>query len=202
MSMKISFLNAPISFQKSLVAKAAVLKDGQTKDCGIYLLDNFEDKDYFKGLIEKKEWDGASFLWKMNTNIICSDDTDKFFVLEDEENKCLGYMQVYERDDFSYKKVSFIETCPTCKNDTKKSNIKYVGETMLAFIAKLSEHFDSGTLIVDRPMPRARGFYENKCGFAYRDYGSVDFEALYPTEFNKFIKQNEEHTKSSIELLI
>ena len=198
--MNVSHHNNLISFKKSLVAKTAVVKDGKTKDCKIFVLDKEKDKDYFLKLVQTPEWRGSGFIYRMHSLMFNPDAAEKFFVLEDNEENCLGYMQVHEQDDYSYKKVNYIETCPTYRNDKKKSSVKYVGETLLSFMANLSKKFDTSVLVVSSPMERARKFYEEKCGFDYQDYGSFSIEVLRSSRYDKLIKNNENHTKSKMVL--
>ena len=202
--MKINSFTTPnISFQNNLVASCAVIKEGASFPCKIFELEEFIDKDYFQNLKKDKDWRKNYFLDTMHYKIKWKAVDDKIFVLEDEAEKCLGYVLLSE-DYFTSNKMDiiFLETCPAYikeNNKKKESQIKYVGETLLSFIARLLKGTKTEGICIPQPSNKAIPFYIKNCGFE-RDDTFRQGLILKEEQFNKLINKNEEHTGSSINI--
>lgn len=212
--MRISAVsNNNISFQKTLVAEANVLKNNEAYPCLIYKLDE-RDKDYFKNLLANPDCRFPDYLEEIKSDYDYyeidknqySEGTD-FFVMEDENSDCLGILEVFESEESGTKDINYITVAKDCYSANDKRSIKYVGETLLAFVGKqLQRDGYNRRYTVFAPAKSALKFYMDKCGFSqiyegcYRDMSPELF--LPRNKIPKLIAQNEEHTKGKIELLL
>lgn len=209
--MKISAVsNNNISFQKTLAARVNVLKNNEPYPCKIYKLDK-TDKDYFEGLLSSQNNNFPYFLYILNDEFrgFCNDDmlydaTD-FFVLEDKKSRCLGFLETSKMEN-GEKNIDYLEIAKNCADSNSIRHVKYVGETMVAFLAKLIQNTNSKSpYVVGFTIPSARDFYTDNCGFIENNSDNDDIfipELILPEEkMNDLIAQNEGHTKGKIELV-
>lgn len=188
--MKINFSN--IHFQKTLRAKCAVLKDGISQDANIYELD-YRDWSYCSKISKDEKWRGASFLYVLKFAI---DDITggkrSVYVVEDSINDdCIGYcvMEKDHRSDI----IRYIETLPKAK-----SPYKYIGESLITFLLKEAKEKGKSELSVYNFISKAKDFYLKKCHFT--QWQSEDSRASIDcNDLDKLEKQNQNHTKKSIE---
>lgn len=194
--MNINFKNN-INFQKRLVAQGGILTNGKTDSVNIYHLDEHEDVSDLKKASKTPEWKGNYYLdkeaiksWDLHSSLY------NIFTIENENKDILCYAIV---DDIGSKAVNiaFIETAPkiSCYNQANRKS-KYIGETMLAFLAsKLNKRDLTAKLIAQRP--QTINFY-NHCGFKkYKSHGGI----IENDQARVLINKNFKHTGKKIELI-
>ena len=202
--MRITKLSNKISFSKTLVANCSVIKKDDTPyPCHIFSLDDDSDINYFDNVNNKQDWNNARYLrcLKQDLKTIKDDIADgyRIYSLETMDGDCLGYSEVVKRDN-SVDEVLFLETVPTQTFlNSHKSKFKYIGETLLSFMVKKSQQEESRQVEL-QPSILSTAFYRDKCFFIPPEK-EVDPYYLTRNSFSKLIKQNEEHTHSSIELI-
>lgn len=185
------------SFQKKLVAYANVIKNNQPYPCAIYKLEKGIDCDYF--IKQGQVWKKAKYLQPVEAelennfhNPYIGD--SEIYVIENKKEKCLGYCH---QDTLNKgNEVITLEVHPRYKHENGKRKVKYIGETLLAFLAKLSQRQKKPTLKIDHATKDSRPFYTEKCGFD--DEKNDSSPELKQRSFNALIKQNEKHTKGKI----
>ena len=191
--MKINAVNN-IFFQKKLIANCKVKSDKKSIPCSFYQLED-KDRDYFIKLIHAKGWENYYYAMIIDGDIRRRN-VDKIYVLEDEKSNCLGYMKVdthYGDRNF----LEFIEVRPDYR--AKKSKKKrYIGETMLNFLAQLTKEQDKQILSVPYPDSDAVEFYE-KCHFAHT--GIKRAVILSEENMDELKKSNLAHTGSSVDFI-
>ena len=194
--------SSDINFGKKLVATANVVKvfNGKEKSlpCSIYQLEREVDKDYFK--TQPKYWKRAAFLDSVEAEIATKHSKYRpigdIYVVEDSKGKMLGYC---EQDELYFQNaLVLIETSPACLSSKKDRKIKYVGETMLAFLVKMAKNQNKAAFAVDSVLDEARDFYSKKCGF---EKDGIRTYILSEKQFDNFISQNENHTQGKIEFM-
>lgn len=199
--MKILSSLNKVSFKKTLVANCSVIKKDNTKvPCSIYDLNQHDDSDYFEKISNKSDWNGARYLCYLKEDLAELDEKPdrKIYVLEGNNLDCLGYSEVLYDDNIN--EVLFLETVPTQNfSSRQKSSFKYIGETLLSFIVKQSKEQKVKSVELQATVASIN-FYKDKCFFRLPKK-ETDPLYLINRDFSKLIKQNEEHTKSSIELI-
>ena len=122
---------------------------------------------------------------------------DKIYVLEDGSNDCLGLMKV-DTNFEDTNSIEFIEARPDCRAKKNPRQKRYIGETMLNFLAQLAKLTEKSSLSVPYPDRDAVGFYK-KCYFISNGKG----RACMLTEDNmeKLKKNNFEHTGAVIDFI-
>lgn len=193
--MKIGFNNFIPSFKKQLVANANVIKGKEPVVCKIYSLSKKEDKTYFADLKHSQDWAGYKLLIGVAYDLKNQPVSSRIYSLEDENEKCLGYVETRENNDD--KEIIFIETCPSEKHQNKERKYKFIGETLMSFVAGLAKKEHAENIVVPSALPEAWGFYTDCCGF-YED--KYDIFGLYLPfgEYDNLINQNKENTKNFI----
>ena len=184
-----------ISFQKKLVANCTVNGSGEKVPCSIYQLEDC-DRDYFIKLIYKEGWEDYYYATIIDGDIR-RNNVDKIYVLEDKKNNCLGFMKVDNRfSDKSF--LEFIEVKPGYKASNTDRQIKYIGETMLNFLAQITKLSGRKSISVPHPDSSAVGFYK-KCLFTPT---GKKREVIMPQEdIEKLDEQNYMHTGSRINFI-
>ena len=110
----------------------------------------------------------------------------RIFSLENNKGKTIGLMQCKESDnqfDISLLEKRFLD------------KHKYVGSVLLATAAKETLKSKSNKLTVSFPLPEARDFYINGCGFKTTSTKILEMDQ---EQIKKFIKQTEQKTNSQI----
>ena len=184
-----------IYFLKKLIAKCDIKDNKSNTPCSFYQLED-EDRDYFIKLVHKKGW--RDYLYAM---LIDGDmrrkNVDKIYVLEDEKSDCLGYMKV-DTNFEDANSIEFIEVKPDCRANKSWGQKRYIGETMLNFLAQLTKLTEKSFLSVPYPDRDAVGFYK-KCYFTPKGQGRACM--LTEDNMDKLKEQNYTHTGSKIEFV-
>ncbi len=168
--------------------------------CSIYDLNQQDDSDYFEKIPNKSDWNGARYLCYLKEDLSELDDKPDRMVysLETQDGDCLGYSEIsYGKNS---NEILFLETVPTENfSSREKSSFKYIGETLLSFLVKQSKLQKVKSIELQATVASIN-FYKDKCFFRVPKK-EVDPLYLTKNDFSKLIKQNERHTKSTIELV-
>ncbi len=197
--MKIAGINSSFSFGKRLEAKCHILKDNSPYKCGIYSLNPNDDYDYFLDYNRSLQWKNSIYWKNMDEELRDFTDHEKFYVMEDANDDCLGFIKVRSERKKSPKTVIFFETNPHYAGSNENRSIKYIGETLLAFVTKLAKKEKSHMVNISIPTTSSIPFYTDKCGFKIQEGNGV---ILTSEDYKKFIAQNEAHTGRKIWLKI
>lgn len=191
-----------ISFQKKLVASCAVLNGATSEECSIYKLDSFEDRDYFDNLAKLQKWQLSYFLSGMADKI--RDDAPytkrSIYAIENSKNECLGYCRV----DDTYNNISYLthlEVVPYASHRNEARKSKYVGETLVAFLAKMAKKNNKKSIYVPNMYMPAMNFYLEKCKFLTCDFINFSSSELTSDRFEALEKQNFKHTGQNISII-
>lgn len=193
-----------ISFGKKLKATCQVKTDsGEAKPCQIYELNKKDDIDYFCKLKKSKEWSNGEYL-EITNQMMLSPLTNRglrTYSLETKEDGCIGYISTHDFDfikDKTY--VEFLETCPQYTSENKRREIKYIGQTLLAFVVGLADKEDKTRVCISSTAPKSRKFYTKGCGFR-QDYNGKDGLILNSQSYEKFLNRHKENTGKEIEFI-
>lgn len=182
-------------FKKRLKAKCKVLNNNNEQEqCRIYRLEPGTDDSYFKNLRKKPEWESAAFLdyaiFQLPRKEVFRSDA---FVIENEKEECIGFCELSVADN-GY--IEVIETCPKYRNkeENKESRYKYIGETMLAFLAKQAKETSIENILLTSKESTID--YYKKLGF--KKIGTRTMR-LYKSNYDSLIENNEKNTESKID---
>ena len=115
--------------------------------------------------------------------------------MENPKGNCLGYIIVETDFDVPERKdVVYLETCPKYNSSNPKRTIKYIGETLLAFVVKIAQKNNKKFISIPIWSKTAENFYKENCGFEEKEACLY----LYRELFDSFLSKNKKHTKSSI----
>lgn len=206
--MKIQAVSNSISFQKKLAATAGIVRNGKIEPCKIYSLSKTDDRDYFHKLEEGSDWKESYFIDFFHRRINEKHDKGTIFVMEDSENKCLGAIDLVSKKRL-YTNVRLLETCPEYAYQTKNNSqrdVKYVGETLLAFATKIARNNLCKKVQVPIATINSVKFYLYNCGFKKDSLNPNNEKKKYSyslskDKFNAFIANNAIHTKTIIEVI-
>lgn len=187
------------SFCKQLKAKATIQCCNEPEKCFIYELSTEKDSDYFEKLGEK-DWDSSVFIDVFDMRIKDKNNNEHIHVLESAKKELLGIVQV--NDDLECGENQFVEYLATkpiysSKNDYRDR--KYIGQTLMAFLAKNFDNNYTQCITIKNPLASAVDFYIDKCNFSPVDDDSLIL-FLPKKDFNKLIQRNEESTQGGLEL--
>lgn len=187
--MKINKINN-LLFEKKLKANCTVLKDGAKYPCKIYEINTQEDSDYFKNNSINTNWDKSGFWLNMERNFNKYYPKQKTYVIED-DRECLGFIDTEINN--KGQKIEYIESQP----QNGKRGFKYIGETILAFLANEAQRYNIPKIYIDCWLEEAEGFY-HKCGF---EGGESDYSSFFiqNPNYGKIIEQNYRHTGEKID---
>ena len=189
-----------IFFQKRLVANCKVGDSSNSQKASIYQLEYPIDKDYYeKCARDDKNWDQSYYLEEISWDFNHYSDENEFYVMENEDGDTLC-VSVLNENMLDENRLEYLETAPKLSSyNTGNRKIKYIGETMLACMVKLTKDLKS---IFDIPevaqRDKTKDFYFKLCGFHPDDLQGA---YLRSEEFDDFIARNEEHTNSTIEIV-
>lgn len=196
--MKINSINN-LPFQKYLTANCNVVQNNEPKQANIYVLEQGTDDFYFYKHKWTDSWQEAYYLDQINEDLVFNrNPNDVFLVMEDEDENLLGYSEISEYNDSVV--LDFIETAPNSSIETVGRKIKYIGETMLAYIVSLCKLIGKDLEIhsvADRYT--TRNFYYKNCGFEELSRKNA---IMRKENFDKFLKHNKNHTGSDVEILV
>lgn len=198
--MNISQQNSSVSFQKSLVAKAGIVRAGKSRICNIYRLYKDVDNDYFKQIRNREKWLKSSFMNEVSDNIENLPEMKHIYVLEDKKSNCLGFIEFMNLPAQNKKEILFLETCPNCSNSNIDRSVKYVGETLMAFVTKLAKKDKNDKVSISVYTQNAKPFYVDNCKFSQASETSRTIE-LPNSKFGKLLFQNRLHTKRKIDFI-
>lgn len=201
--MKINFAQKNISFSKTLIATGAYLDKGKSEPCNFYKLDNIEDSKLVNEIFDTNEWKGSELLSAFLCNFVAEEwKFDEFYIAENKKGECLAISEVYDAsiDGKEGKGIYILETSPNLCANNKDRKTKYIGETFLAFITKLSKKINGDVVDIPNAYDNAVPFYVDKCFFETAGISDGEYTpiTLYSENFNNLISQNEEHTKKQI----
>jgi len=202
--MRISGFNN-VYFQKRLAAKCTIGDTSTSQKAYIYELDCEDDKKILYDAEKQSIWQDNYYLdeytrsfEKENCQWFSDDPSrnkNKYYIMEDKS----GNMICYSLLDTARKKenrLDYLETAPemSCYNKYTRRT-RYVGETMLAFLAAITKKAGKDLKIVEvAPRPTTENFYFKQCKFK-----SVDIGGIMPYEkLGKFVKSNRHHTGTKI----
>lgn len=190
-----------ISFGKKLIAKCSVkTANAQEKPCEIYELSKKDDIDYFCRLKENKQWQNSEYTEITNQMMLSPllNKGLKIFSLESKNEGCIGYICTQDFDFIPNKTyVEFLETCPMYSSKNKKREIKYIGQTLMAFVVALAQKNKKDKVCVPTIAPKSKRFYGKACGFR-QDYKDNDGLIINRQNYNKFLRKHEEKTGKEI----
>ena len=192
--MKISSLNN-VPFQKRLVASCAISGSLGKIPCSIYQLEK-GDENYFENLSCIPGWKDGCYILSADFDVK-DGYIDSMYVMEDKKNNCLGYTELVDAKD-ERNVIEFLEVKPVCRKRNFKRTKKYVGETLLNFIAQISEKMGKDTVHIIFPVRSAYDFY-TKYGFK-KVIGEVGLK-LNRKEAIELQNTNYKHTGSKIEFI-
>jgi len=187
-----------ISFQKILMANCHVGNGIDIKEAKIYRLEYPDDEKYYIEHSNQNDWQNSFYLQEVQNEFIIEEDCIHY-VMEDTDGAtlCIG---VLDESRTKENKLDYLETAPKLSSYNRADRkIKYIGETMLAFLVKITKGKKNKFEIPDvAQRPRTIDFYSKICKFNMKDQTSAYLER---NEFDRFIKQNEKHTGSEIEII-
>ena len=185
-----------ISFGKKIpIAKCQIqnLTTGRFEPATIFELDCKDESDLLEVVKPSREWEYAAYIHSNMCDkvdlqkIFGNDDTDRFYILQNKYGETLGMSQVEEIYDGAYD-LAYLDT-------KKDKQYKYVGQTLLATVAREVFKKAGDSFSVYGAVDSAIKFYEKVCGFQLGDLG---MPYLPWDEIPKFIKQTEKRTQSQI----
>ncbi len=194
--MKISQTNNSLSFCKTLVGTCKLPRTQSfPMSCKIFKLDPKEDKGYFSKLFNKNAWQDGTYIWSMETEFTQSYDGDETFVMENRFGKCLGYINISScYAPKTQREIVFLETCPEYQSTQEKRPVKYIGETLLAFVVKRAQESGVNCVCIPHWAKTAKDFYKNNCGF--NEANKVLY--IVDRQFDGFIEKNKKHSMLNI----
>ena len=118
--------------------------------------------------------------------------------MEDSKGNILGLSEITSHKDVVF--LDYLETAPRYSiNNKSKRTFKYIGETMISFIASLCKRDNKDLDIPDvAERQTTEDFYYEDCGFMHENYHEAK---MYNKRLGNLIAHNEQHTGSRIELI-
>ncbi len=194
-----------VSFGKKLVAKCSVkTATEKEKPCEIYELSKKDDIDYFCKLKNSPEWEDSEYLELTNQMMLSPllSNGLRTFSLETKDNVCIGFVTTIDYDFEPNKtNVEFLETCPMYSSKNKEREIKYIGQTLMAFVVALAQKNKKDKVCVPTVAPKSKKFYGKACGFR-QDYKDNDGLILNKQSYEKFLKKHQTNTGKEIEFIV
>ena len=184
-----------ISFGKKIpIAQCQIqsIKTGKFEPATIYELDCKDETDVIETLKPQDKWIYARSINRNMCNKYIQqqqgeESSSTFYILENKDGKTLGMAQTDELLKKAHN-LAFLDT-------EKDKQYKYVGQTLLASIAKNIMDKDGIRLSVFEPVPTAVPFYDKICGF--QNIGNLLLTADRQ-EMKDFISRTQERTKSTL----
>ena len=197
--MKIDNSYSNIAFEKTLKAKGAIIKNNNPSDVSIYLLDEKEDMESFKCLKKQKDWRGSYYLYDMaQFGEYYFENGYDIYTLEDDKENVLAYSLTKRLP--SKVKVSLLEVAPTYSRNNENRNVKFIGETLVSFLAKTAKQEHKDLYVKDvANRTKTQDFYFSLCKF---QRAGDDDAILRKKTIPKLLKSNENHTGKKIELIV
>ncbi|MBQ8886985.1 MAG: hypothetical protein IJY61_04720 [Candidatus Gastranaerophilales bacterium] len=185
-----------ISFGKKIpIAQCQIqnLKTGKFEPATVYELDCTDESDLLEVVKPTREWLYATYIHDNMCdrielqNVYKEYDNSSFYILQNKDGETLGMSQVEEIYEGAFD-LSYLDT-------KKKKPYKYVGQTLLATVAREVYQKATDAFSVYGAVDSARDFYEKICGFKI---GEFDMPYLPYEEIPAFIEQTESRTHAPI----
>ena len=192
-----------ISFGKTLLAKCDLRRGNHKKvECNIFQLNSVDDKDYFERVWKSKPWQDAKYLWDMDAELNADIEGERIYVLESQAGKCLGYIAMSPTlNNPRQEELVFLETCPKYQKEKDKRSLKYIGETLLAFVTGQLDTQKTQAIVIKNYSKIGKPFYKENCGF--KESTDTNRTLFLPRKkFSRLIEKNEIHTDSKIRYIV
>ena len=194
--MRINNNTHKINFEKKLIGLGAIKQEDISKAVKFFQLDELSDMKDLKKARKTTEWVGNYYL---NDLVEGSDYFHKRFdiiTMEDEAQNVIAYSMLSRSGEQTI--ISTLEAAPKYSCYRENRTRKFIGESMMAFIAALS-----GEKSVKAPdiafRKKTRDFYFSQCFFTQVPFS--DDGVLMKKNLKKLIKSNEAHTGKKVELI-
>ena len=202
--MKINF-NNQASFQKKLVATSRIGEGATRQKVRIYELDSFEDRADLDKLYATSTWDKSYYVEEINEEFAKKFTTsiaqDSHFYLMENTKKEPICVSVLNKAHKKKNQLDYLETAyaySSYGDGTRR--VRYIGETMLAFLVKMTKKEDKNFEVPDvAQREKTKNFYFKQCGF---EKISDRVAYLKRKKFKGFIASNRSHTGSKIKISI
>ena len=198
--MKLQKINS-IFFQKKYVADCVVGDTNSRQKARIFELNSKDDLFALHKMHYKENWQGSYYLKEITEEFeeyLDKDTDDKYYSLETPEGDVLCLSVLNKRDKTNY--LEYIETAPkiSCYNRENRA-MRFIGETMIAFLAKLTRLEGKNLVIKDiADRKLTQNFYFNHCHFTPVSANNAIMENERLTNLERL---NENHTGSTIDIL-
>lgn len=165
---------------------------GNFESATVYELDCQDETDILETMKPQDSWTYARDInINMYEKYIQQQKGEKsdmaFYILQSQNGETLGMAQTQKQIKNAHNLALF---------DTKKDKgYKFVGQTLLASIAKDIMNKDGIRLSVFEPHPTAIEFYDKVCGF--QNFGDI-FLSADKAQMNAFIDRTEQRTKAPL----
>ena len=185
-----------ISFGKKIpIAQCQIqnITTGKFEPATIYELDCTDESDLSEVVKPSREWEYAAYIHANMCDkvdyqrVFESGNNDCFYILQNKNGETLGMSQVEELYEGAYD-LAYLDT-------KKDKEYKYVGQTLLATVAREVFKKTGEIFSIYGAVDSARAFYEKTCGFKIGEFNMPYIEI---DEIPSFIKQTEKRTKSPI----
>lgn len=154
-------------------------------------MDTFEDALY------TRNWDGN--FYRKNFITFCPEvegNTSRSLYTLENDKEVLGCVEIKRKKDNM--EVFLLEVAPAHSLYNPNRKTKYIGETLLSFLATLAQSENKDLIIIDiADREKTKTFYQ-QCGF--KNCGK-DSAILSYNRLDNLISQNEIHTGAKIELI-
>lgn len=190
--------NCDVAFLKTLKAKGGIKYQNKILPVFIYQLDDNEDLIEIRGLRAQTNWQGSYYL--DDVAIFGKNYLNRGFNIHTIENDT-GNILCYSLIDEAPKQVDVIllETAPKLSRYNSNRDVKYIGETMVAFLATLAKSKNKDLVVkgvADRR--KTQDFYFSLCKFSrLGDENAI----LKKRTVKKLVESNEKHTGKKVELI-
>ncbi len=185
-----------INFQKKLIALGAIKQGDISKGVKFFHLDKISDMSDLQRAQKSVNWHGNYYLNDIVDGNGYHISRFDVYTMEDEAQNILGYSVINQKG--SQTLLDIIETAPKFSTYRESRPLRYIGETMMAFIATISGKKDIGVNDIAQ-RPKTKNFYFSQCRFSKNKLD--DGATLKKTNFKKLIKSNEAHTGKKVELV-
>lgn len=200
--MKINSNNY-INFQKKLVATSKVGDVGARQKVNIYELDKFSDRVDLDRLYMTSAWDKSYYVEEINDEFAKKFFTplgqdSHFYIMENSQKEPIC-VSVLNKANRKKNQLDYLETAhsySTYGDGTRR--VRYIGETMLAFLVKMTKKEDKNFEVPDvAQREKTKAFYFDHCGF--KQIGDR-VAYLKKKNFKNFLSLNKSHTGSKIKI--
>ena len=187
-----------INFQKTLKAKAAIQHEGEIRSVDIFCIDDDKDVSALEKQADFWDWNRSFYLPEIFAFCPSTSSEMRYQLYTLElDGKLLAYSIIHKTEDDI--EVELLEVAPAYSVYNTERKTKYVGETMMSFLASVAKKEGkkvSITEVADRE--KTKNFYFQLCGFDELP----DKQALLSgCKLDNLISNNQGHTGKKIELI-